>query len=342
MKSSLRNERHEALTAEQLPPVRPPTEAQTHVGLDDRAVGSNSDILANLKALQESSAGMTLERHWGEAERRVVAVLEACCHLESQKEAEEEVREAFEDEPRPSRVAVDAEGFHLLHYASMYGSTEAIRQLTRARANLNSRTKVHETPLIVAALYRNAEACALLLAHGARQDLSDWQGRTALAAARASHCGHGVSNTGQAKAHCCELLATKWAEWRPPKKADEFRAQGNEYFKKKNYREAVASYSLGLSFAEDVGLYANRAACYLGLERFVEAKLDAQKAVGLAGEAGHEKAAWRLAKSALALGELDRAEEALRDALKCFPTSAALLQLRHDVAAERRVRLGAS
>merc|ERR1711933_588077 len=87
----------------------------------------------------------------------------------------------------------------------MYGNVDAVSSLVRARANLNSRTLVHETPLALAAFYRHVEACALLLAHRARPDLADWRGRTPLAAAKSSKCGNGQDNNLQAQARCVEL-----------------------------------------------------------------------------------------------------------------------------------------
>ncbi|CAK0888732.1 unnamed protein product [Prorocentrum cordatum] len=226
----------------------------------------------------------------------------------------------------------------------MHGSIEGVATLVRRRAAVNSRTKVHETPLMLAAYYRHAEVVALLLAHRARADLADWQGRTPLAAAKASVCGNGADNHGQAQAKCVSILAEHTASAAssgPPKEAEELREQGNAFFKKGQWQEAIAAYSIALSFGDSAALYANRSACYLQLERFMEAKLDAQKAVGLAGDAGHKKASWRLAKAALALGDLGRAEEAASEGLKVHAGDPALRQLRNEIQLERRRRLGA-
>uniref|UniRef100_A0A7S0B3B8 Uncharacterized protein n=1 Tax=Pyrodinium bahamense TaxID=73915 RepID=A0A7S0B3B8_9DINO len=243
----------------------------------------------------------------------------------------------------------------------MYGCTDAIAALMRRKANPNVRTKVHETPLQLAAYYRHAEACALLLAHRARADLADAQGRTPLASAKESKCGSGPDNSGQAQARCVELLAARaakeaaWREGRPAESPDEagaaaallvgareaaeLRQQGNGFFAKGQYNEAVAAYSIALSFLDDAVLYSNRSECYLKLQRALEAKLDAQKAVGLAGEAGNKKAAWRLGRACLALGELPQAAEAARVGLRLWPADAALRQLANDAENERRRRL---
>eukprot|EP00419_Tripos_fusus_P014387 CAMPEP_0172750654 /NCGR_PEP_ID=MMETSP1074-20121228/150020_1 /TAXON_ID=2916 /ORGANISM="Ceratium fusus, Strain PA161109" /LENGTH=376 /DNA_ID=CAMNT_0013582825 /DNA_START=8 /DNA_END=1134 /DNA_ORIENTATION=+ len=323
-----------------LPPLHPcrdartPSEAMTRprndalgvdgagfVGTADGASAS-SDVFTQLRALQrEEGLAASPERHWGNIEQHARDALESSAKsAEGGRQTDEEARhmvEATLSEADPR--AIDHDGFALLHHASMYGSIEGVATLLRRKAALNIRTKVHETPLMLAAYYRHAEIVALLLAHRARSDLADWQGRTPLAAAKTSKCGNGCDNNGQAQAKCISILVERSAADNAagsPKEVDELRQQGNEFFQKGELQEAIAAYSIGLSFEDNMGLYANRAACYLQLEKFVEAKLDAHKAVGLAGEAGHKKASWRLAKAALALGELDRAEEALGKALK--------------------------
>jgi len=225
----------------------------------------------------------------------------------------------------------------------MYGSVDAVALLVRKRANVNGRTRVHETPLQLAAYYRHAEVCAVLLTHRARVDLADWQGRTPLAAAMASRCGNGLNNTAQAQAECVELLRDrldKDKEGPGIKEAEDLRKQGNDFFKKGELNEAIAAYSVGLASWDDELIYSNRAECYLKQERFTEAKMDAKKALGLAGEAGNKKAAWRLGKACLALGDLDGATEATREGLAKCPSDAALRQLRNDIELERRRRLG--
>lgn len=317
-----------------------------------------------MKALQTAeAAASTPERNWGEVEARARAALEAFAHAdgEDRKEALAATHETLR-EAAPN--AVDSEGFALLHYAAMYGCTEAISSLITRRASVNVRTKVHESPLQLAAYYRHAEACALLLAHRARADLADWQGRTPLAAAKESRCGNGPDNNGQAQARCVELLAEReareatWREGGPAASKEEeasaaaaaagaleaanLRSQGNGFFKQGRHNDAVASYSLALSFFDDPVLYSNRAECYLKLQKPLEAKLDAQKAAGLAKAASSAvglKASWRLGRACLALGEVGKAAEVTGEALKSWPGDKALLQLATDAERERRRRL---
>jgi len=301
------------------------------------------DIFERLRALQRAEQSTDPSRHWGDAERLVRDLLEDISSSPDGRGADEQRDDLADALAQAAPTAVDSDSFGLLHYAAMYGDTEALATLLRKRANLNARTKVHETPLMLAAYYRHAEVCALLLAHRARPDLADWQGRTSLAAAKSSKCGRGRDDNAAAQRRCVELLEDRAARDHaagPPREVEELRVQGNAFFRKKRYEEAAAAYSLGLSFLDDAGLYANRAACYLQLGKPLEAKLDARKAVGLAGEAGHVKASWRVARSCLALGELDAADEALREALGRTPEDAALRQLRNEVALERRKRLG--
>jgi len=339
----------------ELPPLRPCQDARTPLerlsspatlSQERSGVGGDEDgprdILQRLRALQQSEIASSLSssaRHWGEQERLARDLMEDVCGGNA-PDAAEDLMDAL-TQVCPS--AVDADGFALLHYASMYGNLDAVASLVRAKANLNCRTSVHETPLALAACYRHAEACALLLAHQARPDLADWRGRTPLATAKSSKCGNGRDNNLQAQARCVELLEQRAARDHASgssREAEDLREQGNDAFRKGKHSEAAAAYSLGLSFVDDAALYANRAACYLALGKYVEAKMDAQKAVGLSGDGGHRKASWRLAKATLALGELDRAEEALREALARDPGDAALRQLRVEVERERRKRLG--
>lgn len=351
-----------------LPPLRPcadartPTEAMTlprndSLGVDDEgtssggnptanACGANAsdDVFARLRSLQQADdASAGPQRHWGDNERHARTLLEdfacACENRTDVSEASGLVEDALSRiDPR----AIDDDGFALLHYASMNGSVEGVAALIRKRASLNSRTKVHETALTLAAFYRHADVVALLLAHKSRTDLADWQGRTPLAAAKASLCGNGSDNNGQAQAQCVRILSERVEAnlaAGSPKEVEDMKKQGNAYFQQGEWKEAIAAYSIGLSFEDHAGLYNNRAACYMQLNKYLEAKLDAQKAVGLSGDSGNKKASWRLAKAALALGELDRADEALVAGLRQFAGDPALRQLKNEVALERRKRL---
>merc|ERR1712124_160083 len=100
--------------------------------------------------------------------------------------------------------------------------------------------------------------------------------------------------------------------------------RANALMLKERMEKAIAAYSVGLASWDDGLIYSNRAECYLKLDRFTEAKLDAKKALGLTGEAGAKKASWRLGKACLALGELEQASESLAQGLALHPADAAL------------------
>eukprot|EP00927_Polykrikos_kofoidii_P058182 TRINITY_DN52563_c0_g1_i1.p1 TRINITY_DN52563_c0_g1~~TRINITY_DN52563_c0_g1_i1.p1 ORF type:complete len:417 (-),score=80.27 TRINITY_DN52563_c0_g1_i1:85-1281(-) len=326
---------------------------------------TGDDILSRLRQLEISEAkalsvGASPERHWGEAETRARQAMET--YSESDGDERNEASKLCVDAlEMSSPQAIDSDGFALLHYAAMYGCVEGMAVLLRRKGNINARTKVHETPLQLAAYYRHAEICALLLAHKARVDLADWQGRTPLSAAKESKCGNGLDNHGQAQARCVALLASRVdqeAAWRRGEAASaaeqadvvsavaaaargaaELRQQGSDFFGKGQYKEAVAAYSLALSSFDDAVLYSNRAECYLKLQSFLKAKMDARKAVGLFGEAGNKKAVWRLGRACLALDEVSEAADSARDGLRLWPGDPALKQLATDAERARRRRL---
>merc|ERR1712228_1058994 len=94
---------------------------------------------------------------------------------------------------------------------------------------------------------------------------------------------------------------------------------------------------------DDGVIYSNRAECYLKLEKHLAAKLDAQKAFGLAvgsitedSGAFGKKAAWRLGKACLALGDHSQAAAAAANGLRRFHGDAALRQLANDAELARR------
>ncbi|KAF8897182.1 40S ribosomal protein S7 [Infundibulicybe gibba] len=104
----------------------------------------------------------------------------------------------------------------------------------------------------------------------------------------------------------------------PDEIAQNFKEQGNDYFKGKRYREALGFYTQGLdakptekSILE--ALFCNRAACNLELKNFGSVLRDCSKALGLNPQSS--KAFYR---SALALIALDRVEEAIDCCLRCL------------------------
>lgn len=82
-------------------------------------------------------------------------------------------------------------------------------------------------------------------------------------------------------------------EFKPVKNdqvATDFRVQGNEYFKKRNWRAAMEFYNQSLRFSNDgsenISLaYANRSSCFLHMEKYIECLKD----IELAKENGYPK-----------------------------------------------------
>ncbi|XP_028561992.2 protein unc-45 homolog A isoform X1 [Podarcis muralis] len=105
------------------------------------------------------------------------------------------------------------------------------------------------------------------------------------------------------------------------KKVPELRREGNELFQTGRYEEALAAYTRALSLCPGDGeepgphravLHRNRAACHLKLEDYVQAELDASKAI----EAdGHDvKSLFRRSQARQKLGRFD---QALLDLQRC-------------------------
>ncbi|KAF9246923.1 40S ribosomal protein S7 [Melanogaster broomeanus] len=104
----------------------------------------------------------------------------------------------------------------------------------------------------------------------------------------------------------------------PDEIAQNFKEQGNDYFKGKRYREAMGFYTQGLDVkptdtAVQEALYCNRAACNLELKNYGSVLRDCSKALLI--NANSSKAFYR---SATALLALDRLEEALDCCNRCL------------------------
>ncbi|KAH0839637.1 40S ribosomal protein S7 [Lanmaoa asiatica] len=100
--------------------------------------------------------------------------------------------------------------------------------------------------------------------------------------------------------------------------AQNFKEQGNDYFKGKRYREAIGFYTQALDakptdYTLQEALYCNRAACNLELKNYGLVLKDCSKALGT--DAKSSKALYR---SATALLALDRLEEALDCCDRCL------------------------
>lgn len=104
----------------------------------------------------------------------------------------------------------------------------------------------------------------------------------------------------------------------PDEVAQNFKEQGNEYFKGKRYREALGFYTQGVdakptNVVLEEGLLCNRAACNLELKNYGSVLRDCSKALKLNSQSS--KAFYR---SGLALMALDRLEEALDCCDRCL------------------------
>ncbi|KAI0693807.1 hypothetical protein BC835DRAFT_1352229 [Cytidiella melzeri] len=107
-------------------------------------------------------------------------------------------------------------------------------------------------------------------------------------------------------------------EGTPDEIAQNFKEQGNDYFKGKRYREAVAFYSQGIDAKPadatlQEALLCNRAACNLELKNYRSVLTDCSKALSLNSHSS--KAYYR---SALALAALERYEECLDCCDRCL------------------------
>ncbi|TFK94731.1 40S ribosomal protein S7 [Polyporus arcularius HHB13444] len=107
-------------------------------------------------------------------------------------------------------------------------------------------------------------------------------------------------------------------EGTPDENAQNFKEQGNEYFKGKRYREALGFYTQGVDAKPEdkallEALLCNRAACNLELHNYGSVLRDCSKAISINPQSS--KAYYR---SALALVALERYEEALDCCDRCL------------------------
>ncbi|KAK0467998.1 40S ribosomal protein S7 [Desarmillaria tabescens] len=104
----------------------------------------------------------------------------------------------------------------------------------------------------------------------------------------------------------------------PDEQAQNFKEQGNEYFKGKRYREALGFYSQGVDAKPtdavlQEALLCNRAACNLELQNYGTVLKDCSKALTL--NAKSSKAYYR---SAMALVSLERVDDAIDCCVRCL------------------------
>ncbi|KAJ3008047.1 hypothetical protein HKX48_008802 [Thoreauomyces humboldtii] len=108
-------------------------------------------------------------------------------------------------------------------------------------------------------------------------------------------------------------------------RADAVKAQGTEFYKKGDYRHAVALYSQAIEILPTAGVYySNRAAALMMLRRYYDAANDCKRAMELDGES--TKLASRASKCYLHMGNLDEAVSILKHAKTSVHGNAHALQ----------------
>ncbi|KDQ64929.1 hypothetical protein JAAARDRAFT_52854 [Jaapia argillacea MUCL 33604] len=115
-----------------------------------------------------------------------------------------------------------------------------------------------------------------------------------------------------------EALQSLVHEGPPDEVAENFKDQGNDYFKGKRYREALGFYTQGLDAKPTLpalceALYCNRAACNLELQNYGSVLRDCSKALNI-----NPKSSKALYRSTLTLLALDREEEAIDCCDRCL------------------------
>jgi DnaJ family protein C protein 7 len=99
---------------------------------------------------------------------------------------------------------------------------------------------------------------------------------------------------------------------------------GNQLYKIKKYHEAIAFYTDAIELCPDSSAYyGNRSACYMMLNQYELALVDARKAVAL--DRSFAKGYIRIAKCSLVLGEVTEANTAFSAARKLGLTNSAIL-----------------
>lgn len=116
-----------------------------------------------------------------------------------------------------------------------------------------------------------------------------------------------------------EALKALAYDGEPDEVATNFKNQGNEQFKAKQYRAAIEFYTKGIAMDCDIttinaSLYLNRAACNLELKNYRRCINDCKQ--GLKLDPKNVKAYYRMAKAFFAIEKFDEAKQALEFSLK--------------------------
>jgi len=104
--------------------------------------------------------------------------------------------------------------------------------------------------------------------------------------------------------------------------AEKLKDEGNERFKDGEFEKAIVSYSKAIAI-DDLNhlLYANRAACYLSLDKYEDARSDSKKCIAL--DPSFVKAYLRLANAERYLGNKEEALRVVQEGISKFPAGSA-------------------
>merc|ERR1712070_253539 len=115
--------------------------------------------------------------------------------------------------------------------------------------------------------------------------------------------------------------------------ADECKNKGNEFFKAKNYEEAIKHYTEGIGIdSKHHVCYSNRSACFAALSKWDEALKDAESCI--AAKPDFAKGYSRKGAALYGSGNLQEAAKAYQEGIAKFPEDAALKKGLDDVRAE--------
>jgi tetratricopeptide (TPR) repeat protein len=249
----------------------------------------------------------------------------------------------------------DDDGCSLLHIFGLSGVLDEAEAIVDAIVEaggdiniLNKNTK--ETALVVACYYGRHQAVKALLKYNARLDLSDWQGRNALIAAKTAPL-HYVERQEKeiTLALVEEAVKKEKASSSRFDVANTLREKGNVAFTRGDWGGAISMYSQSIEKYEDYRAFSNRSACYLKkaqrqamvdndgvdwntIRRYSKRALaDAIKATSL--EPTFAKAWYRHAKAQLGIRDFPRAMWTLEEGLIHCPGNTAIENMAHTLKA---------
>jgi tetratricopeptide (TPR) repeat protein len=105
-----------------------------------------------------------------------------------------------------------------------------------------------------------------------------------------------------------------------PVRAQEEKERGNEFFRKKKYKESIICYTRAAEFnPDDATLFSNRSAAYLHLEHYELALRDAERCIDMTPT--WVKGYFRKGKALLGQEKFDEAMEAFKQASEIDPSN---------------------